>query len=379
MAKKKKRKKPDPPSVDPEDRVQAAAWSLDAAPSTTRPKRQRRDEDYGPKVPATTGTDARKRERNGLKPGASLSELAMINKKKKNLKKQSGGKSNVRAAPVQDLWEDQEQCPGLVDNDWLGQTKMPRKYSDKVSKKTGPERSRAPAVEVAAAGASVVPTEEDRQRLVNLAAAHELQKDEARHVAKQARTLATRKAQAEGQLPLTHAEDDDMGLETIEPIFNEPVVNKKLTKAQRNKRERHKALVQQQAASKASRKGAAQFTQIDVIHKQILSEEKEQEQKASDKSVSAEEKLKFYPRKLSRHSFEQPRPEVLLAEEVGSGLRSTNKEGSLLKDRFKSLQKRNMLSVGAKQRAGHGKHKLKVKTRTTINKNGTTLNGLKDW
>eukprot|EP00656_Telonema_subtile_P010123 TRINITY_DN14831_c0_g1_i2.p1 TRINITY_DN14831_c0_g1~~TRINITY_DN14831_c0_g1_i2.p1 ORF type:complete len:131 (+),score=56.09 TRINITY_DN14831_c0_g1_i2:110-502(+) len=123
-----------------------------------------------------------------------------------------------------------------------------------------------------------------------------------------------------------------------------------------------------------------QLGQVGNYNKELSAEAKQQAKEAAERAASAEEKIKFFPRSLSRHQFEEDRPAVLLAEEQhGGSLRSTAKQGSLLKDRFQSLQKRNVLSVGQRQRAGHGKHKLKVKTKTVINKNGTELNGLKEW
>eukprot|EP00658_Telonema_sp_P-2_P012567 TRINITY_DN14784_c0_g1_i3.p1 TRINITY_DN14784_c0_g1~~TRINITY_DN14784_c0_g1_i3.p1 ORF type:complete len:301 (-),score=96.87 TRINITY_DN14784_c0_g1_i3:356-1258(-) len=300
----------------------------------------------------------------------------MVNRKIKNKAKMPGAKPT--ASKVQDLWTDAPECPGLADNDWIGQTKVPGKYKQKVFKKSRPEPTAVPAVEVAAAGASVVPKEEDRQRLVVKAAAQELDKQEMRQIAQAARKQ--HQSSIGAQPMLTGALADDVSLEFMDGVvINKPVQNKKLTRAQRNKRDRHKERLKQQEDAKKDKNKGKGLNNLGQALSQIKQKDKQQARDIAARAQSAQEKIKYFPRKLSKHEFEEDRPEVLLQEELGGSLRSLRKESSLLKDRFQSLQKRNILAVGSKQRAGHGKHKLKVKTRTHINKNGTAVNGLKDW
>ncbi|NXC05445.1 NOP53 protein, partial [Orthonyx spaldingii] len=49
------------------------------------------------------------------------------------------------------------------------------------------------------------------------------------------------------------------------------------------------------------------------------------------------------PKRLGRARYEEPGPEVQLSEELPDSLRSLRPEGSVLRDRFKSLQRRNMI------------------------------------
>ncbi|NXE99893.1 NOP53 protein, partial [Menura novaehollandiae] len=49
------------------------------------------------------------------------------------------------------------------------------------------------------------------------------------------------------------------------------------------------------------------------------------------------------PRRLGRLRYEDPGPEVQLSEELPESLRSLRPEGNVLRDRFKSLQRRNMI------------------------------------
>jgi len=386
------------PKPSDESLVEAAAWSIDVAADTNTRKRKQREAEHEAQTKQReaqqlVGPAARKRAKHGLKPGASLSEMAIINKKVKNVPLKPKPKAKAKAAV--DLWEEEPACPGVAANDWLGSgfripgsvattNKAPGKYTRRGSSK--PERSRAPAVEVAPAGASVRPREEDRQRLLNLAADHELEKQETRAVVQAARKK--HQAQPEGnQRSLmgggTDAGDDDEELEFFE--FSEPAAraartdDKKLTRAQRNKRDRHKLRTKEALEAKAGKAKEGQLKQATSLVKEIKSEDKQIVAHNVEKKEHREEMLKCKPRKLSRNQFEQSRPEVQLSDELATGLRGMGApEGSLLRDRYQSLQKRNILEPGAKQRAGHGKHKLKVKTRHTINDNGTCLNGLKE-
>lgn len=68
--------------------------------------------------------------------------------------------------------------------------------------------------------------------------------------------------------------------------------------------------------------------------------------------------------KLSRQTFEEPEKDVNLSEELGGSLRLLKAEGSILYDRFKSLQKRNVIEVGTKQKKKR-KYSLKTYTKKT--------------
>ncbi|NWS15289.1 NOP53 protein, partial [Pachyramphus minor] len=49
------------------------------------------------------------------------------------------------------------------------------------------------------------------------------------------------------------------------------------------------------------------------------------------------------PRRLGRARYEDAGPEVQLSEELPESLRTLRPEGHVLRDRFKSLQRRNMI------------------------------------
>ncbi|XP_014748990.1 PREDICTED: glioma tumor suppressor candidate region gene 2 protein [Sturnus vulgaris] len=55
------------------------------------------------------------------------------------------------------------------------------------------------------------------------------------------------------------------------------------------------------------------------------------------------ERQETAPRRLGRKRYEEPDPEVQLSEELPESLRSLRPEGNVLRDRFKSLQRRNLI------------------------------------
>merc|ERR1712130_107661 len=94
------------------------------------------------------------------------------------------------------------------------------------------------------------------------------------------------------------------------------------------------------------------------IKKQLKSDESKTLEKQEKKKAAAEEKL-LGPVRLSNYKYEPQEIEIKLSEELTGNLRNLKQEGSLLEDRFKSLQRRNMIEVRVKQKVVK---KLKRKT-----------------
>uniref|UniRef100_A0A8C6UTG1 Ribosome biogenesis protein NOP53 n=1 Tax=Neogobius melanostomus TaxID=47308 RepID=A0A8C6UTG1_9GOBI len=86
-----------------------------------------------------------------------------------------------------------------------------------------------------------------------------------------------------------------------------------------------------------------------------------QDQKTKSKQIqrkAKQEEQKSQPRRLGRLKFQPQDMEVQLSDELAGSLRRLKPEGSVLKDRFKSLQKRNLIEP--RERAKF-KRRLKVK------------------
>ena len=89
-----------------------------------------------------------------------------------------------------------------------------------------------------------------------------------------------------------------------------------------------------------------------------FSEENKTLEKQEKRKVAAEEKL-LGPVRLSNYKYEPQEIEIKLSDELTGNLRNLKQEGSLLEDRFKSMQRRNMIEVRVKQKVVK---KLKRKT-----------------
>uniref|UniRef100_A0A096LW26 Ribosome biogenesis protein NOP53 n=1 Tax=Poecilia formosa TaxID=48698 RepID=A0A096LW26_POEFO len=88
---------------------------------------------------------------------------------------------------------------------------------------------------------------------------------------------------------------------------------------------------------------------------------RQQEEKTKSKQMqrrAKQEAQKVQPRRLGKLKFQAPDLDVQLSDELAGSLRQLKPEGSILKDRFKSFQKRNLIEP--RERAKF-KRKLKVK------------------
>merc|ERR1719370_1668941 len=74
------------------------------------------------------------------------------------------------------------------------------------------------------------------------------------------------------------------------------------------------------------------------------------------------EKLKN-PIQLSRYKYQPQELELKLSDELTGNLRNLKPEGSLLEDRFKSMQRRNMIEVRVKQKTVRKLKRKKIEKR----------------
>ena len=151
--------------------------------------------------------------------------------------------------------------------------------------------------------------------------------------------------------------NDESNKETNE-LAKSNVTNKKKTKAQRNKelRLKSKKLILKNMKQEKARDN--EIFKLKQIKKQIKNAEKLSKQRQERKSQRLKEKL-FKPHVLSKYKYQDPDLELNLSHELAGTLRAVRSDGNLLEDRFKSLQRRNVIEV--RKRIEEGK---KVKTRS---------------
>ncbi|XP_076236107.1 ribosome biogenesis protein NOP53 [Calliopsis andreniformis] len=134
-------------------------------------------------------------------------------------------------------------------------------------------------------------------------------------------------------------EDDDPVVRSVNP----PVQNKKKTRVQRRKQKEQRALETKRKQEKMEKKKVSDIYKLKQLDRQLTAKErKEQILRAKRLKKKALEALGT--KTLSRIKFEPPEPDFKLAEELTGNLRNAAPTGNLLRDRFLSLQQRNIVA-----------------------------------
>ncbi|XP_067874933.1 ribosome biogenesis protein NOP53 [Heterodontus francisci] len=251
---------------------------------------------------------------------------------------------------------------------FLEQTKKKRiKRPQKLNQKP----SQVSAIEVIAPGGSYNPTFESHQAL--LREAHEVEVKKLRTEEKINRQVAF---PSPDELPteetvfqelcqglLVDSDGEEQGERPkpdVEaeggPVWNAVSCEKK-TEKERKKEKRIKKLEHRLKEQKEARQKQQDLFRL----RSIKGEVKELELKLAEKKVKRAEKRKAEankPRRLGRLKYEDPDLEVKLSDELAGTLRALKPEGSILADRFKSLQKRNLIEPRLRAKFKR-KHKLK--------------------
>lgn len=123
---------------------------------------------------------------------------------------------------------------------------------------------------------------------------------------------------------------------------NAPVENKKKSKKQRRKQKEQKLLTNELKRKKELKKQAADVHRIKKLKLEI-EEEAEQLNQLKKRRKLADKKKKFETKRLGRLKFKEPDVDVQMPEDIVGNLRNVKVESSLLVDRYKNFQKRNIL------------------------------------
>lgn len=279
-----------------------------------------------------------------------------------------------------DLWGSEEPAvaaavPGLA-KDWMepdtvvhtatGLSSYKPKETSKRKPTTG---SLLPAVELPHPGASYNPSLADHNDLLWKATLVELEKEKEVARIERATTLMFPTA-AEAPTMRTYIQEMSEGIVELEgggqeklPTDNEeasaqhedsePAEGRKLPKAKtrKQKRDKKKALfekVKQDSKLKDKLKENDIF-RLRSFKKEIREQEAKTAERLKKKEAKAREK-QLAPIQLSNYKYEAPDIEVKLSDELTGNLRNLKPEGSLLEDRYKSLQRRNIIETRIKQK-----------------------------
>eukprot|EP00899_Mesostigma_viride_P011840 jgi/Mesvir1/20657/Mv14874-RA.1 len=213
-------------------------------------------------------------------------------------------------------------------------------------------RSNAPAVEVCQPGCSYNPEEESHQDALALAVAAEVTKELAKELqpAPVRPQLAAAPLDEEEQFFLEAGGDDGEDDAEEGPSDDEQAKaakrvdgTQRLTRAQLNRKRRRLEQQQADAAAAHAKKLRADLQRLDKVVEEVATMEATQEERRLRRQLSRQERAAERPRRLGKAKFEPAPLQVLTTDEVTGSLRQVKGCYSLARDRFKSLQRRELI------------------------------------
>ncbi|XP_066494485.1 ribosome biogenesis protein NOP53 [Tiliqua scincoides] len=280
------------------------------------------------------------------------------------------GSSTEVAGPSRefyDIWSDSNPLDKALagkDTWFLEQTKKkPVKRPERLRKAP----SQLPAVEVISSGGSYNPTFQAHQALLLQAHEVELKRQKAEEKLQRQLNFPTEaeaptqetvfREQCEGLLEEDSGDEEGQesatkGKEPQEEeapadstpasCFSQVAAGEKKSERQRKKEKVAKRLKSQELSEKAARLRRQELFQLRSIRLQVKQREAELLRRKQARTAKREVEANK-PKRLGRLKYEDPDLDVQLSTELADSLRTLKPEGSILKDRFKSLQKRNII------------------------------------
>lgn len=252
------------------------------------------------------------------------------------------------------LFSTAKSVEAILTNEWLKEETKRNMLRNRSLHKVKKPTTQLKAIDTPHPGLSVNPSFTDHQDILRKTI--EITQAEIKKEQKLIRATA---------IPKSAKEDDSEDLDIKEEIDvkSEPesdeedskngiFANKPKTKQQRRKARELSEQMKEQKEVKDKRRRENQIFRTKQLNKEIKEAEKkskEKVQKKVDKKIHHE---KFEQLVLSQHKFEPLKPDPLLSEEMGGSLLTDAKNSiaDLTLERFKSLQKRNLIEPRVKQR-----------------------------
>eukprot|EP00063_Salmo_salar_P042957 XP_014017792.1 PREDICTED: glioma tumor suppressor candidate region gene 2 protein-like isoform X2 [Salmo salar] len=251
--------------------------------------------------------------------------------------------NNFPDRPYYDLWGG--DAKETADPYYLEQTGKKRvKRPEKLNSKP----SVLPAVEVIAPGGSYNPDFFSHQALLLEAHEVEVKREKAelrieRQLAVNREDTATEETVFQEQVEgLVEEDEDDDDEEEEEVSIRGGLQQEKKTEKERRRQRADKIKSQQKQAARAFTDKKQQLFQLRSIQATLKSLEQQTRERVAQRKANQEAE-KSMPRRLGRLKFQAQDLEVQLSNEIPGSLRTLKPEGSVLKERFKSMQKRNMI------------------------------------
>lgn len=282
--------------------------------------------------------------------------------------------NNHKTVATFDLWKTEDFQTG--DEHFLRTT---RKSKVKKPKTINRNTSELEAVEICVPGASYNPTYEEHQLL--LQTAHDVESRKVKEIEKVNRQVRFLTSEEAANLPTWTEEmsqglfaEDDKDMDEAEksngeyegaPAAAVRAVDRK-TKQQRRKEKENQEEQRRLEAEKKDKLRQNEIFRLKTLKKEI----KMAEQEAEDRKKKKQEMIKSSakkPKRLGKHQYESPNIEVQLSAELTGNLRTVKQEGNLFEDRFKSLQRRNIIEARQPVKP-HRKYKQKTYKRKSYDK-----------
>lgn len=160
----------------------------------------------------------------------------------------------------------------------------------------------------------------------------------------------------QGLMEEEEEEEEDWSEEDDVPAGAVSLMDKKTEKQRRKERE-SKVKEQQKQALRVQTARRQQLFQLRSIQSALKRREHTTRLRQARRKAK-QEAQKSQPRRLGKLKFQPDDLEVQLSNELAGSLRKLKPEGSVLKDRFKSLQKRNLIEPRERAKFKR-RHKLK--------------------
>lgn len=162
----------------------------------------------------------------------------------------------------------------------------------------------------------------------------------------------------------THDDEDDGAPESNEyTTLNAPVQVKVKDRQTRRKQkeERERQLMREE--QRAEKRKLGDIDRIKVIKSQVMKGEMKMANRRN-KDTAEEREKPYQAHRLSKLKYTEPDEELVMPADLAGSLRTLKPQGSILKDRFTSMQKRNILApnkaIGVTKR-----HKVKSYVKNT--------------
>ncbi|CAO3639073.1 unnamed protein product [Cunninghamella blakesleeana] len=255
-----------------------------------------------------------------------------------------------------DVWGEEDSTKD-DQSDYLTPAKKVKVKTPSTITKLPKVTAHQPAVSIPHAGASYNPTEEDHAKLLKEATEIEVAKHEAKKKLDEILSYRKELDNLSGELDNKEEEEEEEDNDDNEPT-SKKISNRKTT-AQRNKEKRRKQELAVWRKRQMEKKLKQQIDKVEELEKELSDKQLQIEKMTAVRQERKEQKEKEGSKRLSKHNMGQMDLEVQLEDELAESLRQLKPEGNVFKDRYLSMQKRNIIEPRVPVKA-HRKYPLKV-------------------